>query len=288
MSIIWLGDTEGKNPYIVGGKASNIGFLSGQYRIPQGFVITPVNLNILTLNVSNIPGQILDEIISSYRELSSIAGVVDVPVAVRSSALDEDGDSLSFAGQYDTYLNVIGEDSVAIAVSKCWNSAHTERAIAYRSKHGVVERYETIPVLVQQLIPADVSAIVFSNNPVTGNTNEIYINTAFGLGESLVGGTVNPDTYVISKNDLKIISRTIGIKTVMTVLIESGTEEVDLSSQYWRKPTINDSQALDIASIAIELETHMGWAVDIEMAYKNTDLYILQCRPITNRKLGTH
>jgi pyruvate,water dikinase len=282
MSIIWLGDTDSKNPRIVGGKASNIGSLASHYKVPPGFIVTPVSLNSLKGDGFNVPAQVLDKIIASYYELSSTTGTSDIPVAVRSSALDEDGHSLSFAGQYDTYLNVIGKDNIANAVSKCWQSAHTERAMAYKVKHSISEKDETIPVIIQQMIPSDTSAVVFSKNPVNGNTNEIYINATFGLGESLVDGTVNPDTYVVSKDDLKIISRTIGIKTVMTALVESGTKEIALPSDSWRKQSIDDSQVLELASIAIELESQMGWAIDIEIAYKDTELYVLQCRPITN------
>jgi pyruvate,water dikinase len=138
-----------------------------------------------------------------------------------------------------------------------------------------------LAVLVQQLVPADAAAVVFSANPVTGNHNEVLINATWGLGESLVGGTVTPDTYVIRKSDLAVVSRDIAEKRRMTVLAHEGTQEVAVPRTQQRSASIDHGQVLELARLSMALESAMGWPVDIECAYRDRDLYLLQCRPIT-------
>ena len=117
-----------------------------------------------------------------------MCSMADPRVAVRSSAVDEDGAAHSFAGQYETYLNIVGVDAVAEAIVRCWTSVHTARALAYRQEQGLSVAGVRLAVLVQQLIPADAAAVVFSANPVTGSRDEVVINAGWGLGESMVRG----------------------------------------------------------------------------------------------------
>jgi len=131
------------------------------------------------------------------------------------------------------------------------------------------------------LIPADVSAVVFSANPVTGSQDEVVINASWGLGESIVSGTVTPDTYVMRKADLTVVNRQIAEKRHMTVPTPGGTREVEVPRFLRTQPTLDDHQATEIAWLAVALETKLGWAVDIECAYHAGRLYLLQCRPIT-------
>ncbi len=151
----------------------------------------------------------------------------------------------------------------------------------YRRRQGLSAEESKIAVLVQQLVPADVSAIVFGANPVTGNLHEIVVNASWGLGESVVGGTVTPDTYVVHKKDVSVASRQISEKLRMTVSIPGGTREVDVPRFLRTQPAINDDQAIEMANLAIDLEETMGWPVDIECAYHGGRLYLLQCRPVT-------
>jgi phosphoenolpyruvate synthase/pyruvate phosphate dikinase len=146
-----------------------------------------------------------------------MCGVTDPSVAVRSSAVDEDDVTHSFAGQYETYLNISGIHAVAEAVVRCWTSVRTARALAYRQRHGSSVAGARLAVLVQQLAPAAASAVVFSANPVTGSDDEVMINASWGMGESLVSGTVTPDTYIVRKSDLAIGFRDIAAKRRMTV-----------------------------------------------------------------------
>ena len=170
-----------------------------------------------------IPAGLYNAVASAYRGLATRCGVADPGVAVRSSAVDEDGVTLSFAGQYETYLNVVGIDAVAEAVVRCWTSGRTARALAYRRGQGLSGQGMRLAVLIQQLVLGDAAAVVFSANPVTGSRDEVVINAGWGLGESIVRGTVTPDTYVIRKSDLAVVSRAIAEKRRMTVLAPAGS-----------------------------------------------------------------
>jgi pyruvate,water dikinase len=202
-------------------------------------------------------------------------------VAVRSSAVDEDGEETSFAGQYETFLNITGADAVANAVAACWRSAHSHRAGEYRRSQGMGTEPVRLAVLVQHLVPADVSAVVFSANPVTSARDEIVINASWGLGESIVGGTVTPDTYVVAKADLSVRSRRIAEKARMTVPAEGGTREVDVPRFLRAQPALTDAQAAEMAELAVRLEEATGRPVDVEAAFAGGSLHLLQCRPIT-------
>ena len=136
-------------------------------------------------------------------------------------------------------------------------------------------------VLVQHLVPADSSAVIFSANPVTDNRDEVIINASWGLGESIVGGTVSPDTFTIDKRDLSVTESKISDKEVMTVLVADGTKEVPVPRFMRSQPTLSEEQLGAMAQLAMRLEEFMGWPVDVESAYCGDELYLLQCRLIT-------
>jgi len=291
MTILWLGETHCDNPSMVGGKAANLSALSGSYRVPPGFAITagtfdqavsigfPQGFN--AEQGHQIPEALYDPIANAYHTLSEHCQQVQLSVAVRSSALDEDGKSASFAGQHDTFLNVVGEQAVAKAIADCWRSVYSAHALEYRRQQGLSVDNMKMATLVQQLVPAEVSTVVFGANPITGNRGEIMINASWGLGESIVAGTVTPDTFVVRKSDMTILTSDISDKESMTVPISGGTQEVDVPIGWQGLPSITNEQAEEMARLAIELETKMGWPVDIECAYYQGHLYLLQCRPIT-------
>ena len=276
MNLLWLGDPKSFDTALVGGKAANLSRLARLYhRVPDGFCI-PV-----TLMDEAHPLDLRDEIIASISDLMACHSLPELVVAVRSSAVDEDGVGASFAGQHETYLNIVGADAIIQAVTRCWESARSERALEYRRKQGLsVERLQ-LAVLVQQLVASDVSAVVFSANPITGSRDEIMINASWGLGESLVGGTVTPDTFVVRKSDLAVTGRAIADKQRMTVSAPGGTREVDVPRFLRQQDALTDEQAAEMAQLALTLETTMGYAVDVECAYASGQLYLLQCRPIT-------
>jgi pyruvate,water dikinase len=244
-------------------------------RVPDGFCL-PV-----TAMDQAHPVDLRDEIAQAISDLVACHGLPDLTVAVRSSAVEEDGAGASFAGQHETYLNIVGADAILQAVARCRESARSERALDYRRRQGLsVERVQ-LAVLVQQLVAADVSAVVFSAHPVAGNRDEVLINASWGLGESLVGGTVTPDTFAVRKSDGTVTDRTIADKQRMTVSVPGGTREVDVPRFLRREATLDDGQAAEMAQLALALEAAMGWPVDVECAYAGGQLYLLQCRPIT-------
>lgn len=276
MTIHWLGEEECHRTHVVGGKAASLSRLADLHTVPPGFAVAA-----LEAAHEDLSEEISTAIRKAYTELMHRTGEDDVSVAVRSSAIDEDASDTSFAGQHDTYLNIRGTDALLEAVLRCRDSASSSEALAYRERHGLVVRGIRIGVLVQQLVSSDVAAIVFSQNPITRNPEEIVINASWGLGESLVGGTVTPDTYIIRKSDFTITTSEISSKEQMTVMIPEGTKEVPVPKLLRSEPSLTEDQAIEVARMAMKLEGACAYPVDIECAFAQRTLYLLQCRPIT-------
>jgi phosphoenolpyruvate synthase/pyruvate phosphate dikinase len=275
VNLLCLGDPKSFDVAVVGGKAANLSRLARMYhRVPDGFSI-PV-----TLMSEAHPLDLRGDIERAVSDLMACHSLPELVAAVRSSAVDEDGAAASFAGQHETYLNIVGADSIIQAVTRCWESARSERALEYRRRQGLSVESLHLAVLVQQLVASDVSAVVFSANPITGNRDEILINASWGLGESIVGGTVTPDTFVVRKSDLAITGRIIVNKQRMTVAVPGGTNEVDVPRFLSDQASLIDEQAIEMAQLALTLEATMSYPVDMECAYAGGKLYLLQCRPI--------
>ena len=276
MSVLWLGDPKSFDAGLVGGKAANLSRLARMYhRVPDGFSL-PV-----TVMDEVHPLDLRNEITAAISDLMACHSLDDFIAAVRSSAMDEDGATASFAGQHETYLNIVGAEAIIQAVTCCWESARSERALEYRRQQGLSIEHVQIAVIVQQLIVSDVSAVVFSANPITGNRDEIVINTSWGLGESIVGGTVTPDTFIVRKSGLAVEQRVIADKHRMTISAPGGTHEVDVPRFLRTTTSLNDEQVIEMAKLALRLEVTMEHPVDVECAYAGGEVYLLQCRPIT-------
>jgi pyruvate,water dikinase len=245
------------------------------HRVPDGF-----SLPVTVMDEAH-PFDLRDEITGAISELMACHRLDDFIAAVRSSAVDEDGNTASFAGQHETYLNIVGADAIIEAITRCWESAYSERALEYRRQQGLSVKHPQLAVLVQQLVASDVSAVVFSANPITGSRDEVVINASWGLGESIVGGTVTPDTFIVRKSDMAVIQRVIADKQRMTVPAPRGTHEVEVPHFLRKEVSLNDEQILEMARLTLTLETTMNHSVDIECAYAAGKLYLLQCRPIT-------
>ena len=274
MELVWLGDEAAHEPLLTGGKAAALSRLAAGFRVPPGFV--------LTTQAFEQPLELIEAILeTAYRRLGHIVGAEQPRVAVRSSAADEDGSATSFAGQHDTYLNLVGVEQVVEAVARCWESARSERALGYRLHHGLAAAEPTIAVLVQQLVAADVSAVVFSANPLTGARDEVVINASWGLGESIVGGTTTPDTIVVRGPVLAVVGRTVGEKRRMTVSVPGGTREVEVPALLRSRLVLTDEEAVAMARLAVALEQTVGHPVDVECALSGGELFLLQARPIT-------
>lgn len=284
MAIVWLGHGNCQDCTLVGGKGANLCHLAATQRIPPAFCLTAAALrNWLpgAGEVTALPVELAVPLATAYRHLGDLCGVAEPAVAVRSSAVDEDGQTVSFAGQHSTYLNVTGVAAVVQAVQHCWASAHAAHALAYRRRQGLPTAEMRMAVLVQQMIFADVAAVVFSANPVTNRRTEIVINASWGLGESLVSGAVTPDTWLVRKHDLTIVEVRLADKQIMTVPTLGGTGQRPVPRWLRTQPSLTPDQCLELAGLAVHLERTMGWPVDLECAYRDGLLYLLQCRPIT-------
>jgi len=231
---------------IAGGKGASLGEMTqAGIPVPNGFVI-----------ITDAYNKPLDEkeIFAAFDKLKTIH------VAVRSSATAEDSNNTSWAGQLETYLNVTREKLIE-SIKKCWASINTNRAICYAKENKIPKSKQKVAVVIQKMIDSHISGVMFTANPVTSSRDQIVLESCFGLGESLVQGLVTPDSFLIDKKNLKIISQNIVLRT------------------------LSHDQVLDLTKLAIEIEKHYNYPQDIEWAIdKNNKIFILQSRPITTLK----
>jgi rifampicin phosphotransferase len=217
---------------------------------------------------------------SSLQQPAAQAASHQLPVAVRSSATAEDLPGLSFAGQQDTYLNITGP-AILDAVKKCWASLWTARAIAYRARNHIPPGEVTLAVVVQQMIASESSGVLFTANPLTGRRDEMVIDASFGLGEAIVQGIVEPDHYAVDTRSWTIATRRLGAKGLAIMpRFDGGVDEVrrDDSGQQ----ALPDEQIVALARLAGRVADHFGSPQDIEWAWADGRLYLLQSRPITS------
>ncbi len=203
------------------------------------------------------------------------------PVAVRSSATAEDLPDMSFAGQQDTFLNISSLESLREAVIRCWSSLWTARAIGYRHRNGIPHEQVSLSVIVQQMVESESSGVLFTANPLTGLRREVVIDATLGLGEALVSGQVQPDHYVVDSETPAITEKNLGSKSVLIQGRDGGgtsTTEQDRSAIQ----ALPDEAILQLSAIGKQIETLYSFPQDIEWAWKQGRLYILQSRPITS------
>src|SRR6266496_3895402 len=226
---------------------------------------------------SVMPDDIAEAIGLAYAEL----GGDDLPVAVRSSATAEDLPEMSFAGQQETYLNMHGAAMVLEAVKRCWASLWTARAIGYRARYGIAPQDVSLAVVVQELVSADASGILFTANPLTGARDQVMINAAWGLGEAIVGGQVTPDTVVVEKATGAITIQQITEKDVMTVRTLEGTHEEPVPASKRTQAVLSPEQAASLARIGVQIEELYAQPMDIEWVLHDGRIFVVQARPIT-------
>lgn len=229
------------------------------------------------------PSDLANCIAESYADLARIqpSSAGNVTVAVRSSATAEDLPEASFAGQQETYLSIRGIDNVLQVVKKCWASLWTARAIAYRIQQQVDQRAIALAVVVQEMINAESAGVLFTANPINGCRDEVVINAAWGLGESIVGGLVSPDTIAADKATGKVKAMKVAEKTVITIGTEAGTQEKPLTDARRKAQVLKAAQVADLVVMAREIENFYGQPQDIEWCYATDRFYIVQSRPIT-------
>lgn len=229
---------------------------------------------------AGISEQTITEILNAYAGLEGD----DPAVAVRSSANAEDLPDMSFAGQQGTYLNVRGEDEVIEAVCRCWASLWTARAISYRSEMGIEHNAVAMAVVVQIMVPSDVSGILFTANPATGERSEMIVNASFGLGEAVVGGHVTADTYIVDRDSFATKETVIGAKEQKIVADgDQGTRLKAIADNERDQSSLSTDTLRDLADLAIRVEALFdSGPLDIEWAIHNSQLWLLQARAITN------
>ena len=229
-------------------------------------------------------GSVPQIIVSAIREayLDVFRSEITTPhVAIRSSATAEDLPDASFAGQYETYLHVCGEKMMLEALKHCWSSLWTARAMAYRIRQNIKPANISLAVLVQEMVYAEVSGVMFTVDPLTGNANQICISASWGLGESVVSGRVTPDTIFVEKATGKVQQMQIGNKMVMTIPTAKGTKGVPVPLQLRRQETLTPKQATELACLGREIEAKLAGPQDIEWAIAENRFHILQSRPVT-------
>ncbi|MFD3329801.1 rifamycin-inactivating phosphotransferase [Streptomyces sp. NPDC058701] len=200
--------------------------------------------------------------------------------AVRSSATAEDLPTASFAGQQDTYLNVVGPAEVLRHVSRCWASLFTERAVVYRRRNGIDDRTVHMAVVVQEMVFPDASGILFTADPVTGNRKVATVDAGFGLGEALVSGLVNPDVFTV--RDGKVVTKAVAAQQrAVRALPGGGTHEVAVDARQQEEPALTDAQAVRLVQLGRRIEAHFGCPQDIEWCLAGDGFQIVQSRPIT-------
>ncbi len=233
------------------------------------------------LDVPMDPG-LVDGMQQAWSDLSS-SGSGECSLFCRSSATAEDSAAASFAGQFSTVMGVRTPDEMAQAVRTCWASVWSPEAAAYRKR--VVEELAGISmaVVVQRAVRSDVSGVAFSINPVTGDLNEVLINSNWGLGETVVSGMVTPDTFVVDRSLMQVTVQDISQdKTVQHVISGDGTvESVQVDPVRAMSPSLTDEQAVQVAELAVRIEEFAGAPQDIEWTIEDGRIFVLQTRPIT-------
>ncbi len=284
---------------LAGGKAVNLArLIRAGLAVPEGFCITagayreyaekcgvdagsmpPPRIREL-LAGGTVPAGIQHQVLTAYRELVGSCGG-DIGVAVRSSAGSEDRAGSSFAGQHDTILNVRTQDALLAALKACWAGLWTDRAAAYRGQSGMDPRSVAMAVVVQAMVEPESSGVIFTCNPVSGDSGELLVNAAWGLGEGLVSGRITPDELVVDRKTLRTKRARIAAKKTMVVPDGSGVIETPVPSAMIKRPVLSDGKLTELARIALTVETLFGGAQDIEWAYRGGMFHLLQARPVT-------
>ncbi|MGY4541605.1 phosphohistidine swiveling domain-containing protein [Arthrobacter sp. UYNi723] len=302
---------------LVGGKAANLGeLLAAGLPVPDGFCLTTEAYREATAGHAHGTGGPLAEVHAALQatpdgDLPALAalasrarGIIqnapvptevaaaveqayaalgdNVPVAVRSSATAEDLPSASFAGQQDTYLNVVGAAAVVEAVRNCWASLWTDRAVSYRASRGIDPAAVALAVVVQRMVDATAAGVLFTANPLTGRRKQAVIDASPGLGEAVVSGAVNPDHFVVDPLTGRVLERRLGDKRIAVRPIPGGGTRTLAISNGGAAACLTDKQAAELAALGHRVEGHFGSPQDIEWAIAGDGhFWLTQSRPIT-------
>ena len=313
-AIVWLNDSGGADRRI-GGKGGSLARLSGLgFPVPPGFVVAAEayeafaaahDLASLTAPLADLEARTpmaairealvpvterlaaarLDEatrdaVAKAVAELEARTSA-GASFAVRSSSLNEDSAGSSFAGLYESYLNLRGEDAILGALLDCYRCLWQERAVHYRTFRGIDHAGEAMAVVVMQVVRARSSGVAFTKNPMTGATDEVLINASWGLGEAVVSGYVTPDSFIVGPGG-EVRERAISEKHEQVKLTDGGTERAPVPAELVSRPSISDAEAQEVVDTAHAVQREYGQPVDIEFAYDDSGtMFLLQARPIT-------
>jgi len=298
---------------VAGGKGANLGEMTrAGLPVPPGFVVT-AEAFLASMDLGGVRAELqevaargatraenpeaLAEATARLRTLVHKAGLApevsdavaaaygalgtDVAVAVRSSATSEDTAAASFAGMNETFTNTVGLAAVLERIVDCWASLYGERVLSYRASRGITEE-PAIAVVIQQMVESERSGVMFTADPSTGDRNRIVVEGAFGLGEVVVGGQVEPDTYILSKDGPRLLQVRVGHKTHKVVRGPDGHDlKVDLDKEEATQRVLTDDEVLALARLALDVERHYGSPQDVEWALAAGRTWLVQSRPIT-------
>ena len=281
---------------LAGGKASHLGVLHNSgFNVPDGFVVSTeayrfflnsANIDLSNLGnteelrrsieSANLPSELVDAVTDAYTKLGGGR------VAVRSSATAEDLPEASFAGQYETSLNIEGRDNLLKHIKYCFASMWTDRAIAYREENDIEHAQVQIAVVVQSMVQAKCAGVLFTRNPLSSSETEMMIESNFGLGESVVSGLTIPDRFVVDSDEFTLVSREIGTKEAIIEGTEDGIQSVSLEFERSQQSSLDDDEVIRLSKIAKSIENVFKSPQDIEWAIDQAGvIHILQSRPIT-------
>jgi pyruvate,water dikinase len=310
-TIRWFDELQLSDVGDVGGKGANLGELTqAEFPVPKGFVVTSgAYLETMDLSgartrlsdlisrtdpddpaaladaakkaqqlvrESEMPELIAETVVKAYQELGD-----DVRVAVRSSGTSEDAGDTSFAGMNATFTNVLGSADLLARIRDCWASLYGERVVAYRAS-GKLTDEPAIAVIVQEMVESETSGVIFTADPTSVTTDRLIIEAVLGLGEAIVSGMVEPDTYVVHKDGPRLLSVRIGHQSQKIVRGADGADQiVDLAPEEGTRRLLGDDQVLALARLAISVEEHYGSPQDMEWAMAHGKTWLVQSRPIT-------
>jgi pyruvate,water dikinase len=308
--VVSLTQVDRQDVALVGGKGANLGeLIAAGFPVPPGFVITSEAFR-QTLDATGLRTRLRElfdranpddpaALEATSKELRKLVSGISLPdwlrsevqsqlralgagvsVAVRSSATSEDTGGTSFAGMHETFTNVSGEAAVLEKMLACWASAYAPRAIAYRRAQKMTEE-PTLAVVVQKMIDSARAGVCFTADPSTRDRTRLVLEAAFGLGEVVVGGQVEPDTYTLSKPDARVLEVRVGHKTHKRVRVEGVERTVPLPPQEATRRVLTDAEAQTLGAMAIRVEQHYGAPQDLEWAASDGSWFLVQTRPIT-------
>src|SRR5687767_13546753 len=296
---------------VVGGKGAHLGELSRieDVRVPAGYCVTTDAFQRIVADAPSIHDRLdrLSRLKADDRETIRVLGAeirrtlegIAIPddlaaaitrplarlgeqaaYAVRSSATAEDLPTASFAGQQDTYLNVVGPAAILQHVSRCWASLFTERAVTYRLRNGLDHRKVHTAVVVQRMVFPQAAGVLFTADPITGNRKVASVEASFGLGEALASGLVNADVYEV--RDGEVVAKAVAAKQLaIHASPAGGTEEQTIEPERQEQPALTDAQVVRLAQLGRRIEAHFGRPQDIEWCLVDDDFQVVQSRPIT-------